>query len=237
MIYINHDRRAVFVHVPKTGGSYVGPTLVQHYGFTCYLTTLLSRRPDHDHVCRVRDFPSALTPHEKYNNTFFNKWVGVLSYCQTSVEMSAAMGMTEEKWRTYTVYGFVRDPATRWLSGWCHMQRIGLCAEDSAALLRRVFDARALTQVSDLVYGHVAMPQSLHLRSVFSQTPRWLGRYEHLEQDLCAMLHHLGFTTRLHRPVHVNVSNASARYEMDARCEPLLRHWFADDYQLWRMMK
>ena len=51
MIYINHKLQAIFIHIPKTGGSYIGPTLVKHYGFTSYLNVMSGRRPDHEEIC------------------------------------------------------------------------------------------------------------------------------------------------------------------------------------------
>ena len=43
MIYINHEKKAIFIHIPKTGGSYIGPTLVRYYGFLSYLDLITKK--------------------------------------------------------------------------------------------------------------------------------------------------------------------------------------------------
>jgi hypothetical protein len=40
MIYINHAKRDIFIHIPKTCGSHIGPILVKYYGFTNYINVL-----------------------------------------------------------------------------------------------------------------------------------------------------------------------------------------------------
>ena len=72
MIYINHSKKAIFIHIPKNGGTYIGTTLVQYYGFNCYLDKLIKRRPDHDIICNTNYFPNSLfvypmiTQHNSY---------------------------------------------------------------------------------------------------------------------------------------------------------------------------
>ena len=84
MIYINHEKKAIFIHIPKTGGTYIGPTLEKYYGFKSYLSLIHRRRPDHNIICNVRNFRKILTGNKSYDNSFFNKMCGLLVYCKTS---------------------------------------------------------------------------------------------------------------------------------------------------------
>ena len=51
MCSINHDKKAIFIHIPKTGGSYVADILEKHYGFKKYYL----QRPDHNSFCTGKD--------------------------------------------------------------------------------------------------------------------------------------------------------------------------------------
>ena len=84
MIYINHEKKAIFIHIPKTGGSYIGPTLVRYYGFKSYLAVINTRRPDHNNICKSTQFKKILTNNPLYDNSFLNKTIGILLYCKTS---------------------------------------------------------------------------------------------------------------------------------------------------------
>jgi hypothetical protein len=47
MCSINHDMKAIFIHVHKTGGTYISYMLHKYYGFKNYYL----HRPDHDIFC------------------------------------------------------------------------------------------------------------------------------------------------------------------------------------------
>ena len=47
MCSINHDLKTVFIHVHKTGGTYLSYMLHKYYGFKNYYL----RRPDHEKFC------------------------------------------------------------------------------------------------------------------------------------------------------------------------------------------
>jgi len=124
MIYINHDIKAIFIHIPKTGGTYIGPTLVKYYGFKSYLPLIHAKRPDHNIACKIRYFRRVLTGNNTYDNSFFNKILGILVYCKTSEYLTKEMNMDAEKWGTYTKFCFIRNPYDRAISGWKHFKSI-----------------------------------------------------------------------------------------------------------------
>ena len=50
MCSINHDKKAIFIHINKTGGSYIAGSLEKYYGFTTYYL----KRPDHEQFCFIK---------------------------------------------------------------------------------------------------------------------------------------------------------------------------------------
>ena len=203
MIYINHEKKALFIHIPKTGGAYIGPTLVKYYGFTSYLPLIHKRRPDHHAVCKTSQLPIVKTNNETYDNSFFNKMIGILVYCKTSPFLTRAMGMDEEKWKTYTKFCFIRNPYERTYSGWKHVTTV---------LYKSVpfydYISTVKYYVSDIEYGHVFMNQKTHIQDVDGSCGvDIIGRFENLETYFKNILFQIGFPTILHREKKVNVSN------------------------------
>jgi hypothetical protein len=203
MIYINHDVKAIFIHIPKTGGSYIGPTLVKYYGFKSYLPLLHKRRPDHDQICKSSQFKKVLTNNHVYNNSFFNKTIGILLYCKTSDYLNGLMNMNEEKWNTYTKFCFIRNPYNRVYSGWKHIKMV---------LNKQTSFYDYINQnkynVSDIEYGHVFMNQKTQIQNEDGTCGMdIIGKFENLEKDFVKILHELGFAEIVHKPKKVNVSN------------------------------
>ena len=66
MCSINHDLKAIYLHIPKTGGSYISSVLTNYYGFKNYYL----KRPDHNQFCKIYD--SSVDKHEnKLYGTYF----------------------------------------------------------------------------------------------------------------------------------------------------------------------
>jgi hypothetical protein len=204
MLYVNHDKKAIFIHIPKTGGSYIGPTLVQYYGFTSYLELLNKRRPDHDEICQINKFPIVLTGNKLYDNSFFNKFIGLLVYCKTSDYINQICGLDKDKWNTYTKFCFIRHPYDRSISGWNHLKKLF-----PNILPFHNYMMQNQYKVSDIEYGHIFMSQKKHIQDVNGECGvNIIGRFEHLEDDFIKILMNIGFAIKdiKHIPKKMNVS-------------------------------
>lgn len=229
MIYINHIKKVIFIHIPKTGGSYIGPTLVKYYGFTSYLPLIVKRRPDHDIVCKTIYFKQVYTGNEIYDTSFFNKYLGLLLYCKTSDYLNYHMNMDENKWNTYTKFCFVRNPYDRALSGWKHFDIILNKKSNFSQYLDNKYN------VSDIEYGHIFMSQRTQIQNIDGTCGvDIIGRFENLEEDFKIILKKIGFDNILHIPKKENVSNKDGAENIVLEKETIkkLNELFVDDLEL-----
>ena len=89
MCSINHEKKAIFVRIPKTGGEYVEQVLCKFYGFRSYYL----RRDDHNKFVGEECVQRA-------NFLNLNK-KGIYRYYYTSDNGNKWMNMDEEKWNSY----------------------------------------------------------------------------------------------------------------------------------------
>jgi hypothetical protein len=200
MIYINHDKKALFLHIPKTAGSYVAKQLVEFYGFTIYKDILHKKRPDHDLVCKTSQFKHPSIPVKPYDNKFFNKLLGILVYCRTSDHINRMCNMDEEKWNSYTKFCFIRNPYDRAISAWSHIN-----LNFKTGIPFNAYLAQDPTIVSDIEYGHIFMSQKRHMQNTDGTCGvDLIGRFEYLEEDFINILKTLGFDEIKHTPKKIN---------------------------------
>ena len=178
MCSINHDKKAVFIHIPKTGGSYVAEILSKNYGFKSYYL----QRPDHKIFCWGKD--ESVDKHE-------NKIHGTLMYYKTSPYINKIMNMDDNKWNTYFIFTFVRNPYDRIVSGWNYINRYNIP-------FNKYIDFNYKANSYD--YWHVFMSQTRHLISNNGKIRAdYIGKFEDLENNLKYILNKLGFDKIIHK--------------------------------------
>ncbi len=183
MCSINHDLKAIFIHVHKTGGSYIASVLKEYYGFQTYYL----KRPDHDTFCLNR----RKNPHQK---NYENRVHGVYVYYKTSPHLNAKMNMTPQKWESYYKFAFIRNPYDRMISGWNHMNK--------QIPFKEYVKMKGF--VTDMEYIHVFMNQAKHIMNERGQiVTNFIGHFETLEEDLNKVLNHLKIFYRIHNPYQI----------------------------------
>jgi len=236
MIYINHIKKAIYIHIPKTGGSYISDALVKYYGFINYLPLLMKKRPDHDIVCKTFSYKKIYTGNALYDNSFFNKFIGLICYCITSDYLLYQMNMNKEKWIEYTKFCFIRNPYERVLSGWKHFNIIFNYNIDFYTYIN---NPKTPISISDIEYEHIFMSQKVFIQNENGDCGvDIIGRFEHLEDDFILILKQLGFNI-IHKQKKINVSNKiqAENIVLDIQSVQRINELFKDDFDYFHYKK
>ena len=172
MCSIHHDKKAIFIHIPKNGGSYIAEILSKYYGFKNYYL----QRPDHALFCKGID--KSVDKHE-------NKIHGTLIYYKTSNYINKILNMNKDKWDSYFIFTFVRNPYSRIISGWKYCYGNTLSFEDFLKT----------KNINSYNYWHTFMTQTRHLINIDGKLNiHFIGHLENIENDLKIILHRLGYS-------------------------------------------
>jgi hypothetical protein len=175
MCSINHQKKAIFIHIPKTGGTYIAEILSKHYGFQNYYL----QRPDHDLFCLGKD--DSVKFHE-------NKIHGTLMYYKTSSYINERMNMNEQKWNEYFIFAFIRNPYDKIISGWNY------CNKYNQSFHKYIENVKKMNSFD---YWHIFMPQSRHIINQKGKINiHHIGHFEELEKELRIVLQKIGFQER-----------------------------------------
>jgi len=189
MCSINHEKKAIFIHIPKTAGSYLAEVLQKNYGFTNYYL----QRPDHKQFCFQNYIDNSVKYHE-------NKIHGTIVYYKTSKHLNRIMGMNDEKWNTYHKFCFVRNPFDRTVSGWNYCNNRSKYNIDFDKFINFDFDTNSFD------YWHTFMPQYRHIVNEKGENfIDFIGYFENIEEDLKVVLNKLNLKIT-HKPFIKNKS-------------------------------
>ena len=180
MCSINHDKKAIFIHIPKTGGTYIRENLEKYYGFKFYII----KRPDHNDFCHS----DLYIKNQQFKDFVANREHGILKYAKSSNYINRMINMNNIKWKSYKIFCFVRNPYDRLVSGWNFLNskhNINTSFEDYI---------KKKDNVSDFEYIHSFMSQynnMINENDLFSID--LLGKFENIEDDFKKILINIGF--------------------------------------------
>jgi hypothetical protein len=180
MCSINHDKKSIFIHNPKTGGTYIRENLEKYYGFKFHVI----KRPDHDKYCNSYKYNGS----KEFSKFVANREHGILKYAKTSNYINRMINMNNEKWNSYTLFCFVRNPYDRLISGWNYL--------NSKHNINIPFNEYIYKEcdVSDFEYVHSFMSQYNHMIDENNNfSINLLGKFENIEEDFKNILSTIGF--------------------------------------------
>lgn len=197
MCSINHELKAIYIHIPKTGGLYIEHILEKYYGFTV--------------LAKKNELHSYFINKDKnivYNNNYDKEGMltlskkGIYRYCSISNYFNFILEMDDTKWNNYYKFTFVRNPYDKIFSAWKYCKKINYYKKDFKDFVFESFDS-CIDQEDfhnkNYLYFHGFITQYEHLLNKYKLLDiNYIGRFENLNNDLILILKKIGITNILH---------------------------------------
>ena len=190
MCSINHDLKAIFIHIPKCGGLFVEKVLEDLYNFKTFYFT-------HENHSNFIDVNEDINDHDNKNvrsdsvdkthrkNVGFLNFTkqGLLRYYMSSKIHSEELNMNMEKWNQYTKFTFIRNPYDKIVSAWKYINKM----YDKTT----TFDQFLKTKdtCNTYTYLHAFITQYEHLLNIDNELKiDFIGKFEELNENLSNVL-------------------------------------------------
>ena len=212
MCSINHELKAIFIHIPKTGGLYIKYILEKYYGFTT--------------IEEKNGLPEYFN--KNYNNTFEENMLtithkGIFRYFTMSPYLSYLSNMNNDKWNDYYKFTFVRNPYDRLFSAWKYLKKINLFTKSFKEFAFLNFNDYNYDNLNlNKIYFHSFITEYDHIINKYKLLDiNYIGKFENLNNDLIFILHQLGIKEILHmNEIKLNVKiNESNIYENNTKIQ------------------
>lgn len=207
MCSINHDLKAIYIHVPKCGGSFIGTILRHYYDFESI------RLPHEKH----KDFNSLFDNNNynyeddddlnkcdcrfcnSYGDAFTTTEQGILRYYSSSKLYNLILEMNEYKWKNYKKFTIIRNPYDKFISAWKFIYRKKNVTESN--LDEYINKSKSeLYDFDKFAYSHSHITSCDHLLDVNNELNiDYIGSFENLNEDLCDILLKIGVDKIKHR--------------------------------------
>ena len=189
MCSINHNLKAIYIHIPKNAGLYVKKVLEKHYGFITF--SLIHE--DHD------EFVDEYEPfHDPEIGWISIRKKGMLNYYMSSKIHDKEMKITKAQWDSYFKFTFVRNPYEKVVSAWKFAMET-----DKLFKFPPVFSLLDFLKTKDTTtnytYTHGFITQTDHLLNLEDKLDiQYIGKFEDLNEELCNVLFKLGIKKITH---------------------------------------
>jgi hypothetical protein len=198
MLAVNHEKKVIFVRIPKVASTYMIGILKDNYNFK--------------HKNMINENHNKLINKKNFNDVIQgNKDINFFDYNKTSENISNELNMNEEKWENYTKFSFVRNPYDRIISGWKFLNEMYEKMDSIDFIPFKIlsfvdFLKTDKNELSDMEFVHSFMTQSFNLKK---DNINIIGKYENLEEDFKKIMMNLGFNEEEinHEKKIINESN------------------------------
>ena len=215
MCSINHDLKAIFVHIPKCGGLFVEKILADFYDFETYYFTHENHNnfilPDdifyiHEEKHDIPIDNNNLITEDTVNETqqkpagFLRiKKHGIMKYFMSSKIHSEKLNMNMEKWNQYTKFTFIRNPYDKIVSAWKFINKVNYTTTTFEDFLKSKDTCNSYT------YFHAFITQYDHLLNINNELNiNFLGKFEELNDNLSNILLKLNGKIKHSRAIKTN---------------------------------
>jgi len=208
MCSINHDLKAIYIHLPKNGGLYIEKLLEEIYGFKKMYFTHENHNEFSD--LNIEDI-------EPKNNGFINfKKQGLIRYHMSSTKFNNTLELTNDKWESYFKFTFIRNPYDKLVSAYKYINSNNY--GNKKVTFKQFIDNKDIC--SDYTYFHAFITQYQQLLNLNNEINiNYFGKFENLNVELINILKMIGVKKILHygiieKNVSINRSNVDKNYAL-----------------------
>jgi len=258
MLSINNEKRALFVHIHKNGGTFVKNVLETHYGFN-NIDIIYPIKTIMENGKSVQIYDTKILPIEMRKQGIYRGYRTICNKHGCSV-CGKEMKITDEKWNKLYKFTFVRNPYDRIVSSWEFLKQYNinkLCMvvekqrqhqpmqlqrtqndvlfQEAIKFLNYTFYDFLMDRdtLPNYEYLHAFVPQS---RSIIDDDGQicfdFIGKMENLNESLINALTNLGVKEIKHKNEVMNSTPNKKNYKgyYDEKTLLLVNEIFANDF-------
>jgi len=199
MCSINHELKAIYIHLPKCGGTFINSALQKYYNFT----SIQLPHENHEQFIPFHndEFVKDTLPKSDSEFGLGFPWAitegGILQYTSSSEIFNYTMEMTQDKWKNYKKFTIVRNPYDKFISAWNFINKCLKHKRNQVpplSLHEYINKSKEeLYKFDQVAYSHSHITQYQHLLDTNNEFHiDYIGNFENLNEDFCDILLKIG---------------------------------------------